>query len=391
MLLIPTMTALLFILGVIEKRLHQKNVNSIPIRVNINGIRGKSTVTRLVTGILKEAGYRTVGKTTGTSARMIYWNSPVEKPIIRDPEGPNIKEQKRIVREAAQLKAQALVSECMAVNPDYQITFQNDMLQANFGVIVNVLEDHMDMLGPSLDNVAEAFAPTIPVNGHLIVNQSPYTDYYKKIAEKRNCTVIVADPSQITEDYLRKFPYIIFPENAALALAVAEALEIEEKTALEGMLHAPPDPGALRILQMSHNGKSSPFINAFAANDAHSTLAIWQRVQQLGYTGDYPIVIMNCRQDRVDRTEQFAAEVLPKMSIGKLILIGELTSPIKNKYKLGTIRAEALLDLEGKETTEIMKALRGVATGDVMLGIGNIHGAAEKLIAVLEEGVVVAS
>jgi UDP-N-acetylmuramoylalanine-D-glutamate ligase len=32
----------------------------------------------------------------------------------------------------------------MAVNPDYQITFQKDLVKANIGVIVNVMEDHMD-------------------------------------------------------------------------------------------------------------------------------------------------------------------------------------------------------------------------------------------------------
>ena len=40
----------------------KRNVEKIPIRVNINGIRGKSTVTRLITSILTEAGYKTVGK-----------------------------------------------------------------------------------------------------------------------------------------------------------------------------------------------------------------------------------------------------------------------------------------------------------------------------------------
>ena len=43
----------------------------------------------------------------------------------------------------------------MAVNPDYQITFQNDLVKANIGVIVNVMEDHMDVLGPTLKDVAQ--------------------------------------------------------------------------------------------------------------------------------------------------------------------------------------------------------------------------------------------
>ncbi|WP_088031949.1 poly-gamma-glutamate synthase PgsB [Evansella clarkii] len=386
MTLIPIAAVFLFLAGFLERRWHQKNVEKIPIRININGVRGKSTVTRLVTGIVKEAGYRTVGKTTGTQARMIYWDSPEEKPILRDPEGPNIKEQKRIVRETANIKAEALVSECMAVNPDYQVVFQELLLQANIGVIVNVLEDHMDMLGPTLDDVAAAFVPTIPYNGHLILNNSDYVDYYREIAERRNTEVIIADNSRISEDYLREFSYIIFPENAALALAVADAMGIDEATALQGMLNAHPDPGALRITPLKNKaGEESPFVNAFAANDAHSTLAIWERVQMLGYPAEHPIVIMNCREDRVDRTEQFARDVLPKMGIGTLVLIGEVTSPIVEAFETGKIEAERLENLEGVRPAEVAGVLRDHVNGNVMIGIGNIHGAAEEVLEYFEK------
>src|SRR5699024_5524578 len=163
-----------------------------------------------------------------------------EKPIIRRKEGPNIGEQRVVVKEAADLKAEALVCECMAVNPDYQITFQEQLLQANMGVIVNVLEDHMDVMGPTLDEVAEAFTATIPYNGHLIIDDGPYQDYFKKEAAKRNTKVIVADNSRITDEFLREFDYMVFPDNASLALAVAEALNIPEELAFQGMLNAQP-------------------------------------------------------------------------------------------------------------------------------------------------------
>ena len=73
--------------GIREQLAQKRNVKKIPIRVNINGIRGKSTVTRLITGILTEAGYKTVGKTTGTEARMIYWFQDEEDPIVRTTRG----------------------------------------------------------------------------------------------------------------------------------------------------------------------------------------------------------------------------------------------------------------------------------------------------------------
>lgn len=54
----------------------------------------------------------------------------------------------------------------MAVNPDYQITFQNDLVKANIGVIVNVMEDHMDVLGPTLKDVAQALLQQFHITGN---------------------------------------------------------------------------------------------------------------------------------------------------------------------------------------------------------------------------------
>lgn len=366
--------------GAWEQVKHQKNIDSIPVKININGIRGKSTVTRLITGIVTEAGYKTIGKTTGTSARMIYWFTDEEKPIVRRPEGPNIGEQRRVVKEAAKLEAEALVSECMAVNPDYQITFQEKMLQANIGVIVNVLEDHMDVMGPTLDEVAEAFLPTIPYKGHLITIDGPYLEYFKTAAAKRRTKVIVADNSKVTDEFLRKFDYMVFPDNASLALAVAEALDIPEEVAFRGMLNAHPDPGAMRITQFGDPKAPAFLVNGFAANDAASTLRIWERVGEVGYSVDSPIVIMNCRPDRVDRTEQFARDVLPYINTDILVLIGETTSPIMDAYNEGIIPAKEIWNLEGHSTEEIINKLRPELHNRMIYGVGNIHGAAEPLI-----------
>lgn len=366
--------------GIMEKRKHRKRLDALKIRVNINGIRGKSTVTRLITGILFEAGYKTVGKTTGTDARMIYWNDPKEKPIVRKPQGPNIGEQKEVIKETVERGAEALVSECMAVNPDYQITFQEELLQANIGVIVNVLEDHMDVMGPTLDEVAEAFTATIPHNGYLIITDDAYRDYYEKAAAERNTTVIVADNSKISEAFLKQFDYMVFPDNASLALAVAEAIGIDEKTARQGMLNAPPDPGAMRISPIGHSKEPSYFVNGFAANDASSTLNIWKRVEEVGYPTKEPIVIMNCRADRVDRTEQFARDVLPFIPMKTLVVIGESAEPIVKAYELGLIPAHSLENLEGSDTGEILEHLKGEMKGSTIYGVGNIHGAAEPLI-----------
>lgn len=380
MLIIPIVLTIALVIGMKEWKSHQKYIKAIPIRVNINGIRGKSTVTRLITGIVKEAGYKTIGKTTGTSARLIHWNKAEEEPIERRAEGPNINEQKKVVKKAARAGAEALVSECMAVNPDYQIVFQEKLLQANIGVIVNVLEDHMDVMGPTLDEVAEAFTSTIPYNGHLIIAEGPYVDYFKKEAARRKTKVIVADNDSVDDNYLRKFDYMLFPENVSLAMGVAEALNIDEEIALQGMLNANSDPGAMRIKELEHNGATAQFVNGFAANDPASTINIWKNVESQGYPSGRLVVLMNCRDDRVDRTIQFGDDVLPHLPIDTLILIGSSVEPIKRAVENGTIKVNTLIDLQGKTTNEIYRKLLETFDDNIIYGIGNIHGAAEPLI-----------
>ena len=223
--------ALLLFLGIKEKRKNEENIKKLPIRVNVNGIRGKSTATRLITGVLDSAGYKVVGKTTGTSPRMIYWNKEDEEVIQRNGLGANIKEQIDVVDKARKAGAEALGCECMAVRPEYQDVYQNQIFKSNITVIVNVLEDHLDVMGPTTDEIALAFTNTIPYDGYLVVDNGPYVEYFTKVCKERNTQIVVADNSKIPEGLMEQFKYTIFEDNISLALAVAEILIIAEGTA----------------------------------------------------------------------------------------------------------------------------------------------------------------
>src|SRR5512137_274202 len=86
---------LLVLAGFGEAYLHRRNLSKIPIRIHVNGTRGKSSVVRLIAGGLREGGITTCAKTTGTLARMILPDAS-EYPIFR-PAGANVIEQMRIV------------------------------------------------------------------------------------------------------------------------------------------------------------------------------------------------------------------------------------------------------------------------------------------------------
>jgi UDP-N-acetylmuramoylalanine-D-glutamate ligase len=48
-----------------ERARHERRLARIPIRVHVNGTRGKSGVTRLIAAALRRSGIPTVAKTTG--------------------------------------------------------------------------------------------------------------------------------------------------------------------------------------------------------------------------------------------------------------------------------------------------------------------------------------
>ena len=382
MLLVVIFTALILILGIREIYIHKKRINKIPIRININGIRGKSTITRLIYGILREDNYKVIGKTTGTDARMLYWFDEEEYPVVRKPQGPNIGEQKDILQNVNDNGGEAIVNECMAVNPDYQIIFQNQLLKANIGVIVNVMEDHMETLGPTLDEVAEAFTATIPYNGKLIVMKDDYTDFFKKEADKRNTETIVVDRDEVEESLLREFDYIVFPDNVAIAVGVAEAVGANTDTALKGMLNASPDSGAVHIHYYHKNDTKNIFVNAFAANEPQSTKAILQKVIDYKYPFEKKVIILNCRGDRLDRTKLFAENFITEVDYDTLICVGKSTQLVTEVMK--SQPDKKYLNFEGKPFEEVEKAIYAESENALVFCVGNIHGNGKKVVNLLE-------
>lgn len=372
--------------GIHEKRANDRNLAGIPLRINVNGIRGKSTVTRLITSILAQDGHATVGKTTGTAARLLYPDG-TEVPIKRKPEGANIKEQIACIRKAVAYGADSMVFECMALKPEYQELVQNDMVKAQIYVVVNVLEDHLDVMGPTTEDIAKVFANSIPWDGITITMPGPHIEVFDRVCRRRRCKLIVADESDVHDDFLGRFSYELFPANAAIAYEVAKVLGISRSVAEQGMLAANPDPGALRFVKVA----TPPimFVNGFAANEPASSIAIWKRMEAKGLTKGQTVVLFNGRPDRVDRTDQFINDFFPWLPPGTVLIgMGQGLKRLRRAYEKGHLsNLGRYIDMEGKKASRVMDLLSSPRFhGAVVLGVGNIHGDAIDLIDLMNCG-----
>lgn len=368
------------IYGLIEYYLHQKRIYSIPIRVHVNGTRGKSSVTRLIGAALREGGIKTITKVTGTYPRLILENGS-EVGIYRKA-GANIIEQLSIIRFASKRNAQAVVMECMAVQPQYQWITENKMLHSTLAVITNVRLDHIDVMGYSLTEIATALGNTIPKNQHLLTAEKVVFNNLKEIADKRNCKIELADENSITEDEMKGFNYIEHKENIALALAVSLHLGIDKKTALNGMYKAIPDAGALKLSRVNVFNKKMNFFNAFAANDPQSTLMIWKKIQrEIGLEG-VKIILLNTRQDRLDRAKQLSSMVGSELKdqLDFLILIGQSSEVVEELAVSSGVKRNKIVNLGWTEPETVFEAILAYTLEQsTIVAIGNMGGMGGKV------------
>src|SRR5947209_4896535 len=175
--------------GYREWRRHTDRLETIPIRIHVDGSRGKTGTCRLIGAALRANGLRVVVKTTGKMPVLID-ASGNEKVIDRPPTPTaNLREQKEIVRLAAEQHAQAIVVECMAVDPELRRTSENTLIRATLAVITNVRRDHLEVIGPDIGTGARNLSDVIPPNGTVVTAEHRFPPR----------TSTRADPSKETE------------------------------------------------------------------------------------------------------------------------------------------------------------------------------------------------
>jgi poly-gamma-glutamate synthase PgsB/CapB len=371
MIVLIMATIALILNWTIEYFRHQSNVNSIKIRVHVNGTRGKSSLTRLIASGFRAGGIKTVAKTTGTLPRVILPDGH-EAAIVRLM-GANIIEQKYIFRTAAKLKADAIVIECMAVNPVFQWITERQFVRSTIGVLTNCRMDHLDLMGSTIQSVTLSLSNSIPHKGICYTAESEQFDLLKKVADREHTTIHQIRPSDVTQAELDKFHYIEHAENVQLALAVCKAAGISREIALKGMQDSKPDPGALKKYKICLQDKTISFYNVFAANDPDSSARIIKMVT--GHLqGVEKIIIINSRSDRFFRSQQLVDAVKP-LEFSYLFLTGEIPDKIEHYALHQGIPKEKIVAL-GQPLTEVIyqKVLELTDTESHVIGIGNIAG-----------------
>ncbi len=380
LLFLVSLIALLLIYGRWEFVRHQAVLANIPIRIHINGSRGKSSVTRLVGAGLRAGGLRTISKTTGSAPRVIDMEG--KDRVITRLRSASIGEQVKLLRTFSRQNPDAVVIECMAVMPQYQWVAEHQMVKATIGVITNVRPDHIEEMGPTMNDIACSLANTVPRKGVVITAESTMLKPILDRAEKLKSQVITTETDEFLKASLKRFPYLEHDENIALALKVCEQAGINRETALEGMITAEPDPGALVLWKLKFGDKTSRFVSAFAANDPQSTLKIWNLVRER-VDNETTNVFLNTRADRRHRTKQLIELVYTQISPHALIIRGDFLPPelivMKKKYP----QTKVTIFPYAAKPEAVVEKLKEFHD-NFIFGIGNIVGWGEEFMSELK-------
>ena len=369
---------ILMVFGYIELYIHKISLKKIPIRIHVNGTRGKSSVTRLIAAGLREGGLNTFAKTTGTIPRIINnKGNDVELHRLRT---ASIGEQIKLIRYFSKYKPDALIIECMAVNPQYQWISEHKIVKSTIGVITNVRPDHLDEMGTTIDDIALSLSNTIPYNSKVFTSEKDCLDPLKKIASNRNTILEVADEESIGSEYTNQLSFIEHPENIELALKVCAEVGVKKDVVLKGILKAQPDPGALFIWDIHYEKNKNKFVSAFAANDPNSTMKVWNLISK--GRDNKKCIFLNTRNDRRYRTIQLIELVFNHIKPDLFIIRAhDIDSIIKNYSKSDIKLIIYDMNTSPKKVVNSMNKLND----HLIVGIGNMVGWGDDFIKEVKE------
>ena len=383
LIILGALALVLIISGLLEFRYHQLVLSSIPMRIHVNGTRGKSSVTRLIAAGLRAGGKRTFAKTTGTAPRVI--DSEGIDRIIHRLRSPSIGEQVRLLKYFSAEKPDVVVMECMAVQPQYQWISEHQMVKSDIGVITNARPDHLDEMGPTDVDVVRSLSNSIPIDGTLITAEEKHKNILEKVAEQNGSEFLYSDEGSITDSELNKFSYIEHPQNIAIALDVCEKMGIKRDVALTGMHSVKPDLGALIVWKLKGENGSLQFVNGMAANDPVSTLQIWKFVIDRYPTTSGSAVFFNSRDDRPLRTNQMLELTFEEIKPEHFIIRGDKIASKVNRLIHHSPETKVQIFPLDDKIDSVSKSILDLPEDILVFAIGNQVGEGQKILQILSE------
>ena len=359
MWLVIVLFCAVLILGVTENTVLKRRIDRIPVRILVNGTRGKSSVTRMLIAALNGCGIRTFGKTTGSEAKFILPDLS-EEAVPRRKGIMMVREHDIMFKKAVEHECQAIVCECMAIREENQKIIGDKLFCPTITVITNARVDHVDQMGDSEQETARVLCRSIGKSSDVFTSDSVVAD----VLGGRACNVHLAGP--LAEEYvcrLDEFSFPVHAENLSLVLDVCRSLGLKDEDVLKAVVKTVPDCGMTGDMEIDGH----LVINGFASNDADSSRQLFAGLNMNEVT-----VIFNNRVDREFRLKMFAS-LFAEAGVTDLTVIGDNVNKCRRFFSK-VLGEGAVKEGCGRPDADIGMSRRTVVC------MGNIKGAGQALL-----------
>ncbi len=309
-----TIVLLLIIYLSIEYIQLSASIKKIPLRILVNGTRGKSTTVKLIYNILRKNGLNVYAKITGDNP--ILFNPDGSKKELQRFAPTSIKENIKRLRELAKTKPDAMVMECMALHSETQSMLSKFMFKPHHVLIVNVLPDHKEVMGETLEQNLLTILECVDKDSNLIVADSTRSIFQK--VKYSNENISFAKTFKFNFEF-NNIPKEIIDESWSVIKEISKQLKLDEQIAKDEFLSE-----WIKIdnsIKIEIPNSNIDIWNLFSVNDISTTQKFIQH--SVNYKKNNHIVfILNSRIDRPLRTKEFAEYITTIFPSSKVFLMG---------------------------------------------------------------------
>ncbi len=343
-------------------------VNKIPLRILVNGTRGKSSVTTYIAAGLRTADKKTIAKITGIIPKIIYTDGSSK--IIKRIGPARVHEQFKVIRKASKLSLDCLVLECMSITPELQ-KLESRIFKPNIYVITNIRDDHREQMG-SMNEQVKAICNAIPLNSNVVTGEKKYLSQIEISAKLKNSLVVYA-----ADDFEFKnidVPTNLFKSNILIALAACKSAivgKVESEKAVLEMIKNSEEA----LFEFSCADKKIKFLNGFAVNDVPSAQEFVDYWENKINGFNHLNFIFNSRSDRPLRSITFAKWFGTIKNLDRIIITGNYIPRTRLELIRNGIESKKIVIWKRSKIENAMVSLKQIAdSASIFIGLGNIAG-----------------
>ena len=273
----------------------KKITSSIPLKILVNGTRGKSTLVHMLYDILRLNGKNVFGKSTGDKPLLLFPDK--NKKTIRRFSPTSIIENIKILKQISREETDAIVFECMALQSEPQY-FLSKILSPTHIIITNILPDHQEVMGNSKYDNFKTMSQCIHHDSLVYLPDKLNQDLYKFSLHNHNFYPLSDLTSQLVCENIPRETI-----NASWTLIDGFCSELKFNSNITKKVFESYWKKIDKDIKHTINNNGVSIFNFFSINDVKTTDAFLK--YNLNENLNNSVFILNCRLDRPLRIKSF--------------------------------------------------------------------------------------